>query len=247
MPYIDFSGKKIMVFGGDSGIGKQTAVSLDRLGAKLVLVGRNKDRLTQAKAELNPSADHAVIPYDVKNTDGCKELFDRAVADGQKLSGLVYCAGIAKAVPLRVMSASEYQNIFSVNFFGFVNAVSVFAKRKYNAGGSIVGISAANAHYPQKCMTLYAASKAAVEAAVTTMALELAEQNIRINAVVPGAVATPMSYRIDKDTLDMIVSRQLLGIQSPEQIADSIIFLLSERSNAITGRSLYVDGGMLGQ
>ena len=80
-----------------------------------------------------------------------------------------------------------------------------------------------------------------------TLALELAAQNIRINAIIPGAVATPMSDSVDKDTLNNIVARQLLGLQDPERIAEYIVFLLSRRSGAVTGRSLYADGGMLGQ
>ena len=154
---------------------------------------------------------------------------------------------IAKAVPLRIMTADEYNSIFAVNYFGFVNMVSMYSKRKFNTGGSIVGISAVNVHVPQKCMTLYASSKAAVEAAVKTMALELADQRIRVNAVIPGAVASPMSDMIDKNTMEEIVSHQLLGMLTPEQIANFIVFLLSDKSSAITGRSIYADGGALGQ
>ena len=247
MSFVDFFGKKVMVIGSTSGIGRQTSLLLAQLGARVVLVGRDEEKLKIVKAEMDHADTHITIAYDVKEVDGCKSLFDQAVQDGNKLNGLVYCAGVAKAVPLRVMAWSEYNHLFSVNFFGFINAVSMFAKKKYHAGGCIVGISAVNAHHPQKCMTLYAASKAAMEAAVKTMALELADQGIRINAVIPGAVATPMSEAVGNDTLNFIVSKQLLGIQAPEQIADFIAFLLSDQSSAVTGRGLYADGGMLGQ
>ena len=130
---------------------------------------------------------------------------------------------------------------------GFVNVVNLFAKKKYNAGGSIVAVSAVNAHYPQKCMTLYASSKLAVEAAVRTLSLELADQGIRINSVIPGAVDTPMTKEVNALMLESIASKQLLGMQKPEQIADFIVYLLSDRANAITGRNLFSDGGMLGQ
>lgn len=247
MPFIDFTGKKIMVVGATSGIGKQTSILLSQLGATVVLVGRNYEKLSLAKTELINPETHKIIQYDVKCFDSCKDLFEEAVCDGKKLDGLVYCAGVAKAVPLRVMSVDEFNNIFSTNFFGFINCVSMYAKKKYNDGGCIVGISAVNAHNPQKCMTLYSASKAALESSVKSMALELSGQNIRINAIIPGAVATPMVDMVNKDTLDMIVSKQLLGIQSPMQIADFVAFMLSEKSSAVTGRSLYADGGMLGQ
>ena len=247
MSFIDFFGKKIMVVGAASGIGRQTSILLAKLGASVVLADRNEGKLLEVKTELDNTGRHIAVAYDVTDNNAGKGLFDKAIEGGQKLDGLVYTAGIAKPIPLRVISYQEYENIFSINYFGFVHCVSLYAKKKYNNGGSIVGISAVNAHNPQKCMTLYAASKAAIEASVKTLSLELASQNIRINAMIPGAVATPMSDSVNKDTLDNIVARQLLGIQSPEQIADYIVFLLSERSGAVTGRSLYADGGMLGQ
>ena len=247
MSFIDFAKKKIMVVGATSGIGKQTAILLSQLGAKVVLVGRNHEKLILASEELVNPEMHKIIQYDVKCFNACKDLFEEAVCDGKKLDGLVYCAGVAKAVPLRVISVDEFNNIFSTNFFGFINCVSMYSKKRYNDGGCIVGVSAVNAHNPQKCMTLYSASKAALESSVKTMSLELSDRNIRINAIIPGAVATPMVDMINSDTLDTIVSKQLLGIQSPMQIADFIAFMLSERSSAVTGRCLYADGGMLGQ
>lgn len=148
MPYIDFSEKKIMVVGSSSGIGKQVSILLSELGGKVVMVGRNEERLTNVKMELCNPDKHMVIPYDVKDLDGCKALFDKAVQDGEKLNGLVYCTGVAKAVPLRIMTPADYNNIFNVNFFGFLNCVSLYSRKKYNDGGSIVGISAVNAHNP---------------------------------------------------------------------------------------------------
>lgn len=247
MSFIDFFERKIMVVGAASGIGRQTSILLSKLGGNVVLVDKNEDKLLEVKAELDNVGKHIAVTYDVTDKTEGKGLFDQATWDGQKLDGLVYTAGIAKPIPLRVISYQEYESIFSINYFGFVNCVSLYAKKKYNNGGSIVGISAVNAHNPQKCMTLYAASKAAIEASVKTLALELAAQNIRINAIIPGAVATPMSDSVDKDTLNNIVARQLLGLQDPERIAEYIVFLLSCRSGAVTGRSLYADGGMLGQ
>ena len=247
MSFIEFTERKIMVIGAASGIGRQTSITLSKLGASVVLVDRDEERLVSVCSELENPNRHIMIVHDMKNTDGYKDLFEQAVKDSKKLNGLVYCAGIARTVPLRVMSYDEFQNIFSINFYGFIQAVSLYAKKKYNSGGSIVGISAVNAHIPQKCMTLYAASKAAIEAAVKTMALELADQQIRINAIVPGAVSTPMAAAVNPKALEAIVSKQLLGITTPEQIADYIAFILSDRSAAVTGRSLYADGGMLGQ
>lgn len=245
--FLDFSNKKIMVVGASSGIGRATAILLAQLGASLVLVARNLSKLNEAKDLLEQPEKHMVLPYDITKSESYKELFDQAVDNGVKLSGLVYSAGSAKVLPLRVISYNEYESVFKVNFYSFVAMTQFYAKKKYNVGGSIVGISALNVHYPQKCMTLYSASKAAVEAAIRNLALELSGQKIRINSVIPGAVNTPMAKIVEEDTLNAIVAKQLLGMQMPEQIANLIVYLLSDRSDAITGRNIFVDGGMLGQ
>ena len=148
---------------------------------------------------------------------------------------------------MRAISFKDYDLLFSVNYYGFLNMVQHYSRRKYNNGGSVVAISAVNKHYPQKCMTLYAASKAAIEASVRTLAIELSDLNIRINSVVPGAVNTPMAASVEEEALTRIVSRQLLGMQEPGEIANVIAFLLSDSASAITGRNIFADGGMLGQ
>ena len=247
MTYCDFTGKRIMVVGASSGIGQATCELLADLGAAVVLVSRNKEKLEEIKGRLPFNSRHMVIPYDSTDYDNSKKVFEAAVKDNGKLDGLVYSAGIAKPVPLRVISAKDYDSLFSVNYYGFLNMVQQYSRRKYNNGGSIVAISAVNKHYPQKCMTLYAATKAAIEASVRTLAIELSDLNIRINSVIPGAVNTPMASSVEEDALTRIVSRQLLGIQEPAEIANVIAFLLSDSASAITGRNIFADGGMLGQ
>lgn len=247
MNFMNFSNKKIMIVGASSGIGRATAILLSQLGASLVLVARNFNRLDETRCLLEQPEKHLVISYDATKYDGCKALFDQAIDDGKKLSGMVYAAGVAKVVPLRILTYSDYENIFNVNFYGFLAMTQYYAKRKYNSGGSIVGISALNAHYPQKCMTLYSASKAAIETSVRNLAIELAAQQIRINSIIPGAVDTPMARSAEEGMFNSIVEKQLLGLQKPEEVANLIVFLLSERATAITGRNLFVDGGMLGQ
>lgn len=240
-------GKKILVTGASSGIGRCLAKLLAENGDSVVLVARNSEELEKTRGMMKNPERHICISADITDASCYAGLFDRAVSDGKKLGGLVHSAGISKVTPLRGMSPDKISEIFNINFNAFLILVSYYAKNKYSDGGSIVGISSANAHYPQKCMSVYAASKAALEAAVRTMAIELNDKHIRINAVIPGAVNTEMTSVIDKDALDAIYAKQLLGCGEPIQIAKVIRFLLEDDSSFITGRALYADGGLLGQ
>lgn len=244
---MDLSGRKILITGASSGIGRETAVLAAEKNASLVLCGRDGGRLEQTLDMLKNKERHILIPFDVKSFEDYSAVFDRAVSDGNKLNGLVHCAGIAKPLPLRMMTHSRISEITDTNLTSFALLISMYAKKKYSDGGSIVGISAVNSHLPQKYMSIYAASKAGLEAVVRTAALELIEQNIRINCVVPGAVDTPMAQGTEPEQLEKIISRQLLGLTAPEEIANVILFLISNASSAITGASISADGGRLGQ
>lgn len=247
---IELSERKILITGASSGIGRATAVLASRLGASVVLCGRDKQRLEETKEMMECPDRHICIAFDVRDFERYDDVFHTAVSDGKKLNGLVHCAGIAKPTPLRMMKASMVHETMDVNFLSFMCLSGLYSKKKFSDGGSIVAVSSVNVHYPRKCMSVYAASKAAIEASVKTMALELVDRNIRINCVVPGGIRTPMIDVADENTRDAInaiLERQLLGVGRPEDVANMIAFLLSDASALITGRAMFVDGGILGQ
>ena len=243
---IDLTGKKIMVTGASSGIGRAIAILAAKLGAKVVACGRDEARLNETLAQCE-GAGHFVLAFDVRETNRYSEIFSRAVADGQKLNGLVYSAGIAPPTPLRVLAENTLKEIFDVNIISFMLMVAMYSKNKFNDGGSIVAISSINAHYPQKCMSGYIASKCALEGSAMTMALELAEKNILINCVAEGGVETPMTKMVLDDSINYTQTKSLLGLSKPEDIANMVAFLLSDLARQITGRTMLVDGGWLGQ
>ena len=247
MQLVDLRERKILITGASSGIGRATALLVSQLGASVVLCARDASRLLETLEMMDSPQKHRCIPFDVTDFDKYDEVFTQAVSDGKKIDGLVHCAGIARPLPIRSMSPSAVLAIMDVNFHSFLHLVHTYTKKKYGCGGSIVAVSAANSHYPQTCMSVYAASKAALEASIKTMALELAAQKIRINCVAPGAVDTPMTQMADEDALDKILDKQLLGMGKPKDIANMIAFLLSDASSFITGRAMFVDGGLLGQ
>lgn len=247
MNYIDLSQRKILVTGASSGIGQATAILLAELGCSVVLCGRNEERLEETRNSMKNMCKHQCIVFDVRDFDVYEKVFVQAVSDGHKLDGMVHSAGVGIPVPLRVMNYDSIRNIMDVNYTSFMCLMSMYAKRKYSKGGSVVAISSTNAHYPQNCMSIYAGSKHALEASVKSLAVELVKQGVRINCVIPGGIETPMGDNIEAETLRMIFGKQLLGAGKPEDVANLIVFLLSDRAAFITGRSIYADGGLLGQ
>lgn len=243
---LNLTDRKIMVTGASSGIGRATAILITKLGGIVVACGRNEERLDETLAEC-VGDNNIKLAFDVRDTNSYADIFKQAISDGKKLDGLVYSAGIAPPTPLRVLSESTIREVIDVNLIAFMMMTAMYAKRPYNNGGSIVAVSSVNSHYPAKCMTAYIASKTALEGAVRTFAIELAEKNIRINSIVPGPVDTPMGQNTSQEAKDYTNSKTLLGVSQPEDIANTIVFLLSDMARQITGRSLFVDGGYLGQ
>ena len=172
-------------------------------------------------------------------------MYEEALNDGIKLDGMVHCAGISGIRPLRSINKNYIDEVMSINYYTFVELTTFYAMKEYNNGGSVVGISSIAATDGELCQTVYSASKAALDAAVRTLAIELADKNIRVNSVMPGVVNTEMTTELNGCGIDMdsLAEKSVFGFAQPEQIAAPIAFLLSDMSSFITGRCIYVDGG----
>lgn len=244
--YYQFSGKKILVTGASSGIGQQTAITLSKLGARIVLVARDITRLEATLNRMNGYG-HKVISLDIANEEDLTSLFKEAIEDGKKLNGLVHCAGMSQVLPVSMLTKERLVKEMAINYFSYIELIRQFSKKKYSEGGSIVGISSIASDRPAKCQTNYAASKDAMNVATQALAIELAEKGIRINTVLPGMVITKMAKGVSDlgVSLDMIEKQQLLGACTVDDIIGPIIFLLSDLSSKITGRKFFVDGGRL--
>lgn len=241
---LNFEGKKIFITGASSGIGRATAIYLSRLGAKIVIHGRNPEKINDTLHQLSGDG-HIVLDEDLTTVENMEDIFKKITDDGQKLDGMVHSAGIAPIRPLKSTVKKYLNEVMDINFYVFIELMRQYSKKKYNNGGSVVALSSIASIEGELCQTAYSASKSAINAAVRTLSIELASKNIRVNAVMPGMVRTEMFNKSVDEGSDMekLGARSLLKVAEPEQIAAPITFLLSDMSSFITGRCLYLDGG----
>lgn len=247
---MDLRGKNILVTGASSGIGKEIAILLSKLGANIIMIARNEEKLMQTYAELEPGK-HSYFLLDLSDLEHIGDMIKSVCSDGRKLNGLVHSAGISMTMPVQYMKLSNVKSIMSVNFYSFLELVKHYSKRMYNdSGGSIVAISSISSRVGARGLAAYCASKGALESAIRAMALELAPRNIRINAVAPGIIETQM-YDGLKEIVNTgnfeaeLKKRQIKGLGNPVDVANAAAFLLSDASKFITGTSVVVDGGYL--
>jgi NAD(P)-dependent dehydrogenase (short-subunit alcohol dehydrogenase family) len=162
------------------------------------------------------------------------------------IDGLVHCAGISSRKPLNVLKADGFSKVMDVNFYSFVELVRLATKKKYfNDGGCIVVMSSISSIRGYKAKSEYCVSKAAVDAFVRCMALELADRKIRVNSVMPAEVLTPLALKARETNAAVGASdfNAPLGPSDPYEVANTIAFLLSDATKTITGTSILLDGG----
>lgn len=245
----DLSGKKILVTGASSGIGRATSVYISKLGAKVILTGRNKERLEQTVSMLEGEG-HKYISFDLTDLDNIENIFKEAVKDGVKLNGMVHSAGIPFVMPLRSLTPATLQECFKNDFFCFVELVRQYSKTKYCDGGSIVAISSVTSVKPVVGEVGYSTAKAALNNAVLSTATELSKKNIRINGILAGNILTEMAERAleqygSRELKDNEVKQTLIGRWgAPDEVAAACAYLLSDMSSFTTSHLLDVSGGL---
>lgn len=242
---IDLTGKTILVTGASSGIGRQTAITLSEVGAKVILTARREEQLKETMEMLSGSG-HTYYPYDICNLDGMEEFLKGIVEQNGHMQGLVFSAGIVDVRPCRLTTPEVMQRMMMTNFFSFFELVRQFTKKKYSDEGTkIVAISSIASTRPGKGQGAYAASKAAIDASILVLAQELRARHININAVHPAMVNSPMALNLPEENIKVIMEKQPLGFISTEDVAILNAYLLSCAADMITGRGFDIDGGSL--
>lgn len=243
MSYNPFTleGKTIFITGASSGIGRETAIKCSKMGAKLIINGRSLLRLQETYEKLT-GINHVQIVADLNIDDEieriCKEL--------PVLDGIIYCAGINEYIPFKFINRKKMSDIFNTNYFSqMLLSQKLFKSKKINKGASLVFVSSISSLLGVSATVLYASSKAAINASVRVMANELSSQKIRVNAICPGIVKTPMI--VDNEILEESLIEQEkqypLGLGTPQDVSGAIIFHLSDESRWLTGNIMVLDGG----
>lgn len=247
---VDLSGKQILITGASSGIGAETARLCSQLGAKVILVARRKDKLADVMAILEGKG-HKYYCFDLKRVDDIEEFIKGVIAETGPLDGFVHSAGISSTRPLKMIKPSVLREVMEINFVSFVEITRCITKRNcYNPGLSIVGISSISSKLGNQAKTAYCASKAAMDAAVRCFAKELAVNGARANTVCPGMIDTAIYEKFKDNAGDsydakMRMDRQYLGLGQPIDVANMVVYLLSDAARMITGANIGVDGGLL--
>lgn len=237
--------KTILVTGGSSGIGREVACSIAKQGGKVVVVGRNEQRLSETLQLLGGEGHRAVLADLTSAVD-----LEKLVEQVDVLDGIVHSAGILFIVPARLLAPEQLEQITASNYLAPVNlTIALLRGKKVRSKSSVVFITSING--PVKVVKGfggYAASKSALNAFMKVLALEYASKQIRFNSVAPGMIKTQMYYDMEKTVSAESIAEDKLKYPlgdygDPEDVANACIYLLSDASKWVTGTSLVVDGG----
>lgn len=240
--------KNIVITGASSGIGRQCAISCSLMGANIVLIARNEERLKETYNHLD-KGNHLSFSQDITEYDKIESIISEAVSKLGKIHGFVHSAGIEVTLPLKMMRPEDYEKIFAINVIAGFEFARIISKKKYlnDNGTSFVFISSIMGLLGQSGKVGYCSSKGALIAGVKAMALELANKNTRVNCISPAIVETDMTKKlfenISEDSKNEIIKMHPMGFGKPEDVANACIYLLSDASKWVTGTNLIVDGG----
>lgn len=237
--------KSVLVTGASSGIGRAIAIECSKMGAKVLLTARNKERLEETLNCMKNPEQHTIVLADLFKEEDLTNIANRV---SEPLDGIVQCAGFTIPKPFRFISEKDLGNIMGVNFKAPVLLTQqLLKKKKMRKGCSVVFISSISGVWVSSIGgSLYSASKGAINGMVKAMAIELATNDIRVNTINPGMINTHIfdNGEITEEQLKEDVKHYpLKRYGEPEEVAYAAVYLLSDASRWMTGSNILIDGG----
>ena len=235
-------GKVIFVTGASSGIGRQIAINCSRMGATIILNGRNKERLQEVLKELE-NDNHKIAEGDITQKADISNIIDSL----PKLDGIVHCAGIDHRKPAKFMEEEDINRVIGTNFAAPILLQSeLLRQKKVKAGASIIFMSSMAANSPSMGHGLYSASKGALISYADCLALELAPRKIRVNCICPGMVWTKLILQDEVTEEELKKDEETYPLKrygTPDDIANLAIYLLSDAASWVTSSHISITGG----
>lgn len=237
-------GKKILITGASSGIGRSCAVIASKLGAEVILTSRRKEQL-KATLDLLEGSGHQIILADLRNPSDRECL----VQDLPELDGVVFCAGKIDPFPVKFLSEEKIMDLMQLNFYSTaLLSANLLRQKKLKEYSSLVYLSSFGAHHTYKGGAIYASSKLAIEGFSKVIAQENKALKIRTNCIAPAMVETEVyteaTRQISEEAMAKHTELYPLGIGQPEDVANTAAFLLSPASRWMTGQTIFLDGGL---
>ena len=240
----DLKDKNIIVTGASGGIGNSIIKKLSETGANILASGTRIEKLEELKKTFK---DIKILKFDISQSDKIEEFIENATKDlGGSLDCIINNAGITQDNLAIRMSLEEWQKVININLTSTF-LISKFAIKKMlkNKSGKIVNITSVVGHTGNLGQANYTASKAGIVAMSKSLAIEYAKKNININCISPGFIKTAITDKIDEKFKDIIISKiPSARLGDPDDIANAVLFLSSDKSSYINGETLHVNGGM---
>jgi len=243
----DLSGRRVLVTGASSGIGRATAEFLAGLGVRVLATGRDAERLGATVAGLVGTG-HRAAPFDLADSDAIPAWIKAETAEAGPLDGVVHCAGLQIGKPIRALDAAFFDRMTRINLLSGLMIAKGFRQRGCNPGrGSMVMVSSLAAMVGQPSNVVYAATKGGLISATRGLAIEFLRDRIRVNALAPAMVESEMTERFHATVTDEqyaeVLAAHPMGFGVPRDVASAAAFLLSDAARWITGVVLPLDGG----
>lgn len=238
-------GKTILITGASSGIGKVTAIACANMGAKMIITARNEQRLLETAMEINSISEEKAVTIiaDLTNSEGMNTL----VSNVPSLDGVFFCAGVSDTTPVKYLTLDAINRVMEINLISPMLLTQALLKTKKIAKqASLVYMSSMGAEDVTPGLGIYAASKNGINAFVRAVAAEQASRKVRVNGVMASMVRTELIGTLNQLSEDDIRADEIkypLGYGNPEDIANAVVYLLSDASKWMTGSFIKLDGG----